>query len=103
MHVMGRLMAVVLVGLGAAVLVRTFAEVGVERLALGHVVGPGLVLAGVARLRLQAMLDDRRAIARAARPAGYDVVDVPRGTGAEAARAAGIDGAAEGSPRGNST
>jgi len=56
---MGRILAGLLVGLGAAVFAKTLGEVGVSHLALGHIVGPGLILTGVARLRLQRMLDDR--------------------------------------------
>ena len=55
---MGRVMAVVLIVLGIAVLVRTLAAVGVSQLALGHFVGVGLIGAGIARLWLQGMLDD---------------------------------------------
>ena len=48
-----------LVGLGIAVFARAVVEVGFSQLVLGHVVGPGLVAAGLARIRLQRMLDDR--------------------------------------------
>jgi hypothetical protein len=54
---MGAAMAGLLVGLGVAILARTIAEVGVDELAFGHVVGPGLILVGLLRLRLQRALE----------------------------------------------
>ena len=53
---MGAAMAGLLVGLGIAITAKTFATVGVDHLALGHIVGPGLVAAGLLRLRLQRAL-----------------------------------------------
>lgn len=53
---MGAAMAGLLVGLGVAITAKTFLEVGVDRLVLGHIVGPGLVAAGLLRLRLQRAL-----------------------------------------------
>lgn len=50
-------MAGLLVGLGVAVFARAVMEAGFSELVLGHVVGPGLVAAGLVRLRLQRMLD----------------------------------------------
>ncbi len=52
-------MAGLLVGLGVAVFARAVVEAGFDQLVLGHVVGPGLVAAGLVRLRLQRMLDAR--------------------------------------------
>lgn len=60
MPLMARLtmaMAGLLVGLGVAVFARAVLEAGFDRLVLGHVVGPGLVAAGLVRIRLQRMLD----------------------------------------------
>jgi hypothetical protein len=54
-------MAGLLVGLGIAVFARAVREVGFDHLVLGHVVGPGLVAAGLIRIRLQRMLDERGA------------------------------------------
>jgi hypothetical protein len=54
---MSSAMAGLLVGLGVAVFARAVVEVGFSELVLGHVVGPGLVAAGLVRLRLQRMLD----------------------------------------------
>lgn len=51
-----------LVGLGVAVFARAVMEAGFSELVLGHIVGPGLVAAGLVRMRLQRMLyhrDDR--------------------------------------------
>ncbi|MCW2922699.1 MAG: hypothetical protein JWM98_103, partial [Thermoleophilia bacterium] len=45
-----------LVGLGVAVFVKAVQTVGFDHLVLGHIVGPGLVLAGGLRIRLQRML-----------------------------------------------
>jgi hypothetical protein len=59
MHGMGRILAGLLVGLGVAVLLRTIVDVGGDHFALGYVVGPGLMAAGIARLRLQRLLDER--------------------------------------------
>ena len=56
---MSFVMSGILVGLGVAITAKTFATVGVEKLVLGHVVGPGMVLAGLARLRLRRMFEDR--------------------------------------------
>jgi hypothetical protein len=53
-------MSGLLVGLGVAVFARAVMEVGFSHLVLGHVVGPGLVAAGLVRMRLQRMLDGRR-------------------------------------------
>lgn len=50
-------MSGLLVGLGVAVFARAVVEVGFDHLVLGHVVGPGLVAAGLVRMRLQRMLD----------------------------------------------
>lgn len=57
LHHMSTAMAGLLVGLGVAVFARAIVEVGFSELVLGHVVGPGLVAAGLVRLRLQRMLD----------------------------------------------
>lgn len=57
---LGTLLAGLLVGLGVAIFARTVSEVGFGHLALGHVVGPGLVAAGLARIKLQRMLQDPR-------------------------------------------
>lgn len=57
LHHMSTAMAGLLVGLGVAVFARAVVEVGFSELVLGHVVGPGLVAAGLVRLRLQRMLD----------------------------------------------
>ena len=54
---MGSLLSGLLVGLGVAVLARTVAEVGLDRFVLGYVVGPGLILTGLVRMRLQRMLE----------------------------------------------
>jgi hypothetical protein len=54
---MGTLLSGLLVGLGVAVLARTVAEVGFDRFVLGYVVGPGLILTGLIRMRLQRMLE----------------------------------------------
>ena len=62
MNAFGRLgmaMAGILVGLGVAVFAKAVSTVGFDHLVLGHVVGPGLVLVGLLRLRLQRMLDGR--------------------------------------------
>lgn len=53
---MGAAMAGLLVGLGVAILARTVAEVGFDEFVLGYVVGPGLILVGLLRLRLQRAL-----------------------------------------------
>lgn len=53
----GRLLAMLLVGLGFAVIVRTALAAGLDHFALGYVVGPGLIGAGVARLKLDGMLE----------------------------------------------
>ena len=53
-------MAGLLVGLGVAVFARAVYEAGFDHLVLGHVVGPGLVAAGLVRIRLQRMLDAGR-------------------------------------------
>ncbi|MCW2920713.1 MAG: hypothetical protein JWL76_587 [Thermoleophilia bacterium] len=53
-------MAGLLVGLGVAVFARAVREVGFDHLVLGHIVGPGLVAAGLIRIRLQRMLDGPR-------------------------------------------
>ncbi len=58
---MGAAMAGLLVGLGIAVFARAVIEVGFSQLVLGHIVGPGLVAAGLVRLRLQRMLESRDA------------------------------------------
>jgi hypothetical protein len=50
-------MAGLLVGLGIAVFARAVKEAGFDHLVLGHIVGPGLVAAGLVRIRLQRMLD----------------------------------------------
>jgi hypothetical protein len=63
---MGVAMAGLLVGLGIAVTAKAFATVGVDHLVLGHIVGPGLVLAGLLRMRLQ------RAMSRPNSPGGDD-------------------------------
>ena len=55
---MGSAMAGLLVGLGIAVFARAVYEVGFSELVLGHIVGPGLVAAGLARIKLQRMLND---------------------------------------------
>lgn len=54
---MGAAMAGLLVGLGVAITARTFASVGVDEFVLGHVIGPGLVVVGLLRLRLQRALE----------------------------------------------
>ena len=54
---MSTALAGLLVGLGVAVFARAVVEVGFGELVLGHIVGPGLVAAGLVRLRLQRMLD----------------------------------------------
>lgn len=54
---LGMALAGLLVGLGVAVFARAVAEVGFDRFVLGHIVGPGLVLAGLLRMRLQRMLN----------------------------------------------
>lgn len=56
---MGAAMAGLLVGLGVAIFARTIMEVGVDHLAVGHLIGPGLILVGLLRLRLQRALDGR--------------------------------------------
>lgn len=51
-------LAGLLVGLGVAVLARTVHDFGFdEGLKLGFVLGPGLIVAGLIRLRLQRMLE----------------------------------------------
>jgi hypothetical protein len=54
---MGSLLSGLLVGLGVAVLARTVSEVGFDRFVLGYVIGPGLILTGLIRMRLQRMLE----------------------------------------------
>lgn len=54
---MGTLLAGLLVGLGIAVFAKTMREVGTDHFALGYVVGPGLIAAGLARIKLQRMLE----------------------------------------------
>jgi hypothetical protein len=56
---MGVVMAGLLVGLGVAVFAKAVATVGFDHLVLGHIVGPGLVAAGLARIKLQRALDGR--------------------------------------------
>ena len=53
---MGTALAGLLVGLGVAVFAKAVAAVGFSELVLGHIVGPGLVAAGLARIRLQRAL-----------------------------------------------
>lgn len=53
---LGIAMAGILVGLGVAVFAKAVATVGFDRLVLGHIVGPGLVAAGLMRIRLQRMM-----------------------------------------------
>jgi hypothetical protein len=53
---MGAVMAGLLVGLGVAILARTVAQVGLDEFVVGYVVGPGLILVGLLRLRLQRAL-----------------------------------------------
>jgi hypothetical protein len=56
---MGMAMAGLLVGLGVAVFAKAVAVAGFDHLVLGHIVGPGLVAAGLARIKLQRALDAR--------------------------------------------
>jgi hypothetical protein len=54
---MGMAMAGLLVGLGVAVFAKAVHTVGFDHLVLGHIVGPGLVAAGLARIKLQRALE----------------------------------------------
>jgi hypothetical protein len=56
LDVLGRTLSVVLIVLGVVITASTLAQVGVDRLVLGHIFGPGLVAAGIARLKLQRLL-----------------------------------------------
>lgn len=80
----GMLLALMLIGIGIAVTVKTLAQVGVDRFVLGHVVGPGLVAAGVVRIRLQRMLDGGTREGSIREPAGDPIViEVPRRRGGD--------------------
>lgn len=70
---MGTIMAGLLVGLGVAVFARAVQEAGFDHLVLGHIVGPGLVAAGIARIKLQRALEGR----------GRGGVDQPRDGGGD--------------------
>lgn len=61
---LGTLMAGLLVGLGVAVFAKAVDQAGFDRLVLGHIVGPGLVIAGLLRIRLQRMLAGPKAAPR---------------------------------------
>ncbi|MCW2950483.1 MAG: hypothetical protein JWN41_1496 [Thermoleophilia bacterium] len=50
---LGTALSGILVGLGVAVLARTVHDVGFHRFVLGHIVGPGLILTGLMRMKLQ--------------------------------------------------
>lgn len=54
---MAMAMAGLLIGLGIAIFVKAVSTVGFDELVLGHIVGPGLVAAGIARIKLQRTLD----------------------------------------------
>jgi len=54
---LSRVLTMMLIGLGAAIFLRTVMEVGFDGLRSGHLVGPALVAAGVARLRLAAVFE----------------------------------------------
>jgi hypothetical protein len=56
---MSMALAGLLVGLGVAITARTVVEVGLSSFGIGYIIGPGLVVAGLARIRLQRMLDGR--------------------------------------------
>lgn len=58
---MGVAMAGLLVGLGIAVFAKAVSVAGFDHLVLGHIVGPGLVAAGLARIKLQRALESRGA------------------------------------------
>lgn len=47
-----RMLAAMLIGLGAAIVVRTFQADGEATFRVGYLVGPALMAAGIARLRL---------------------------------------------------
>ncbi|MCW2961636.1 MAG: hypothetical protein JWM25_1204 [Thermoleophilia bacterium] len=63
---MGRVLAGLLIGIGVAITAKTVSVAGGE-FAVGYVYGPGLIAAGIVRLRLQRMLDGHDD-----RPAGGD-------------------------------
>lgn len=50
-------LAGMLVGLGVAVFAKAVYLVGFDRLTVEHVLGPGMVVVGLLRLRLQRVLD----------------------------------------------
>lgn len=47
----------ILVGLGVAITAKTVSQVGFDHFVLGYVVGPGLVLTGLMRIKLQRVLE----------------------------------------------
>jgi hypothetical protein len=51
----------ILVGLGVAILARVVHDIGFQHFALGYVVGPGLILTGLMRMKLQKRLTERQA------------------------------------------
>ena len=51
------MLAGLLVGLGVAVFAKAVYLVGFDRLTVEHILGPGMVLIGLLRLRLQRVLD----------------------------------------------
>lgn len=61
----GMALAGVLVGLGVAIFAKAIVLVGFGELTLEHLLGPGLVLVGLLRLRMQRMLDGGPAERRA--------------------------------------
>lgn len=75
---MTRALAGLLVGLGVAVFAKTVSQYGLSHgLKIGYIMGPGLVLAGLVRLKMQHMMDG--GARRAKRPhGGVDIVEVPR-------------------------
>lgn len=58
---MGMALAGLLVGIGVAVFAKAVMRVGFDQLTLEHILGPGMVLVGLLRLRLQRVLDARPA------------------------------------------
>ena len=68
-------MAGLLVGLGIALFAKAVVKVGFSELTVEHMLGPGMVLVGLLRLRMQKMID--RGYASRAGKAQVDVVDAP--------------------------
>jgi hypothetical protein len=54
---LGTALSGILVGLGIAIVAKTVHQVGLHRFVLGDVVGPGLVLVGLLRWKLQRALE----------------------------------------------